>query len=86
MSQDQDDKLDRILNKLDEQGEEIMKMNRGLYGDPHNKVPGLMQGHYELKTDVDKIKEFKKKATWTFAGLTTAAPFIIAEVRKLLGI
>jgi hypothetical protein len=79
MSKDEDDKLDKIL-------EEMAKMNRGLYGDPHNKVPGLMQSHFELKDQVEKINEFKKKATWTFAGLTTAAPFIAAEVRKWFGL
>jgi hypothetical protein len=70
MSAEEDDKLDHIIRKID-------KINLGLYGDADNKIPGLMQGHYELKEDVHKLKEFKKKATWVSLGLSTAWPAIV---------
>lgn len=65
MNAQEDDKLDKILK-------EIGKINRGLYGDAENKVPGLMQNHYELKEDVVKLKEGKKKLYWMVGGFVAA--------------
>jgi hypothetical protein len=78
MSQEQ--KIDQILSQLE-------KMNRGLYGDSDNKMPGLMQRHYELKEDVDKLKEKEKRRQWIVYGGTTVlgftAPAIIDWIKNL---
>lgn len=68
MSLEENDKLDKVLAQLE-------KMNRGLYGDPDNKVVGLMQDHFELKADVLKLKEKDKYKTWTIAAFTSGASF-----------
>lgn len=68
MSAEQEDKLQLILD-------EVAKINRGLYGDPVNKVPGMMQSHYDLKAEFDLEKENRKKRTWMIAGFSSAASF-----------
>lgn len=79
MSADQDDKLDQILASLD-------KIQRGLYGDADNKVPGLMQDHHEVKEDVKLLKEDKKKQKWIIAGVSITIPIIIHYLKEKFGI
>lgn len=66
---DADEKIDQILK-------EVGKINRGLYGDADNKVPGLMQEHYQLKNDFEKLNEKDKKRTWVFMGASAVISFI----------
>lgn len=75
MSQEQ--KIDQILNQLE-------KMNRGLYGDADNKMPGLMQRHYELKEDVDKLKEKDKRRQWILYGGSSVIGFLAPIVWQWL--
>jgi len=79
MSQQEEDKLDIIIKKLD-------KMERGLYGDIDNKVPGIMQSFYELKADVEKLKEHRRKAIWWGAGFITAMNAAAIYIFKKLGL
>lgn len=66
------EKLDKILANQEAQQELIEKMNRGLYGDEHNKQPGLMQKHYEVEGRVGKLEDIKKKAGWIAGGFILA--------------
>lgn len=77
MTQDEDHRLDKILT-------EVEKINRGLYGDPENKVKGLMQEHYELKDDVQKIKENEKKKAWFIAAFSSGASFGLPYLWELV--
>jgi hypothetical protein len=73
-----EEKLDKILSEVDQ-------IKRGLYGDAVNKVPGLMQDHYELKTDVKKLKDGRKKIMWVSAGFIAAVQaiwFYLKEIAK----
>lgn len=73
-------------NKLDKIYEAVEKINRGLYGDADNKVPGLMQSHYELRDDVNKLKDDKKKQRWIIAGVSITVPVIIHLLKEKLGL
>ena len=73
MSQEQDDKLDKILSSLDELNGRVEKMGRGLYGDVQNKQVGLMQKHYDLADEVKALKEKDQRRTWMIAGFSSAA-------------
>lgn len=79
MSVPEEDKLDKIIRAID-------KIDRGLYGDADNKVPGLMQNHYELKARMDLMQEREKKRTYLIAGFSSAAslglPFVWEWVKK----
>lgn len=79
MSQQEEDKLDKLIKMVD-------KMNRGLYGDADNKVPGLMQAHYELHSDVVKLKENEKKKAWMAAGTSVTLPLIVMWFKEKLGL
>jgi Zn-dependent membrane protease YugP len=79
MSHQEDSKLDQILS-------EIGKINRGLYGDPVNKVSGLMQDHYEMKAEVVKLKDSEKKRAWMAAGVSITLPVIIVWLKQKLGL
>lgn len=70
-------------NKLDKIYEAVEKINRGLYGDADNKVPGLMQSHYELRDDVNKLKDDKKKQRWIIAGISVTVPVIVHLAKEL---
>ena len=73
MSADETSKLDRILEHLDSQTEEIAKINRGLYGDPANEIKGALKRLSEVETEVSTLKEFKKKIVYFVGAVTTAA-------------
>lgn len=83
MSAQENDKLDRLIDQVE-------KMNRGLYGDAENKVPGLMQSHYEVKAEVLQMKEAQKKRTWMIAGFSSAAsltlPVLWEWLKKTFGL
>jgi hypothetical protein len=83
MSAQENDKLDRLIDQVE-------KMNRGLYGDAENKVPGLMQSHYEVKADVLAMKENQKKRVWMIAGFSSAAsltlPALLEWIKKTFGL
>lgn len=79
MSQQEDDKLDKILKQVE-------SINRGLYGDAVNKVPGLMQQHYELDAKVDKLQESEKKRTWMAGGVSLTFPLVVMWLKDKLGL
>ena len=83
MSANEEEKIDKLIAQVE-------KMNRGLYGDAENKVPGLMQSHYEVKADVQELKENQKKRVWIIAGFSTAAsislPLFIEWFKKQFGL
>lgn len=64
----QEEKIDHIFNKVD-------KIDRGLYGDTENKVPGLMQKHYSLKEKVERLEDHRKKAVYYGSGLFVGLQF-----------
>ena len=57
--------LQRIASKLDEHCEytktELSTIKRGGYGDPHNKVPGLMDRQMEDEKRIKALEEAKKQ-------------------------
>lgn len=77
--------MQTIETKIDKILSETEAIKRGLYGDEFNKRPGLMQEHYELKADVVKLKEGRKKIMWLSAGFIFAVElvyFIIKEMKS----
>jgi hypothetical protein len=75
----QDEKLTQILT-------EVSEIRRGLYGDDLNKMPGLMQKHYEVAAKVDKLEDHRKKAIWWGMGLIAGLQFAWFFVRKLFNL
>lgn len=57
--------LQRIATKLDEHCEytktELSTIKRGVYGDPDNKVPGLMDRQLEDERRIKALEESKKQ-------------------------
>lgn len=57
--------LERIAAKLDEHCEytkaELSTIRRGVYGDPENKVPGLMDRQLEDEKRIGELESHNKK-------------------------
>lgn len=64
-------KLDTILSHLKKQGEDIDRINRGLYGDPDNKTPGLIERQLQDEQRLKKLEDDRKRQRYWTAGLVT---------------
>lgn len=83
MSEQEKDKLDYLVQKFDEHSshvrEELATIKRGVYGDPDNKVPGLMDRQLEderrikVIEDERKAEAVKKKTILWIGGSIVAA-------------
>lgn len=52
--------------------DEVQEIRRGLYGDPVNKVRGLVQRQEEDEVRIDKLEEFRKRIIWVWGIVVTA--------------
>ena len=65
--------MDEIKKMLGELHLDVHDIKRGVYGDPKNKVKGLV----DLRDDVDSLKDSKKKTFWVLVGAGAVIEFII---------
>jgi RNA binding exosome subunit len=79
MSDEQEDKIDRVLSLLEDHTKDLATIKRGVYGDPVNKVSGLidtdrMQDEVlkDHQNQINELKEENKKRKWTLAGFSAA--------------
>lgn len=90
MSIEEQADIKRLLLKVEAISDHVESIDRGLYGDPKNKVPGLMQQLYETKEEVQVLKDKDKKRTWMIAGFSSAAsltlPVLWEWVKKHFGL
>ena len=82
MSDQQEDKLDKIIAKLE-------TIERGVYGDPQNQVPGLIETDRSQDKRITALEDQNKKQKYTIAGIGLASgigfPYFIEWVKKHLG-
>jgi hypothetical protein len=86
MSDKENDKLDRILNKLDDHDIKLADIQRGIYGDPKNDVPGLMKENKDQEKRIKELEDLKKKGTYMVAGVTLAWPIIWHHIKGFFGL
>lgn len=94
MSHEENSKIDALLQKFDsharETKEELSTIKRGIYGDPLNKVPGLIDTDKDQDRRIKELEEQRKKQKYTMAGIGAAAgvglPLIIEWVKKQMGL
>jgi|ERR1044072_3845414 hypothetical protein len=63
--------------------EDMDELKRGLYGDPKNKVPGLIDRQTKTEEDVKKIKTRNARVTWYAAGFVGALNGAIYFIKEL---
>jgi hypothetical protein len=86
MSEKENDKLDKILNKLDDHADQLRTIQTGIYGDDKNGFPGLIKENKDQEKRIKTLEEFKKKVVYTVGGITLVVPPIITELRRYLGL
>lgn len=67
-----EEKLDACLRHLETQGKAIDKINRGLYGDPDNKLPGLIDRQITDETRILKLERHNDRQKWYLGGIGVA--------------
>jgi hypothetical protein len=87
MSAEEQTDLKRLLSIMEEIGEKVESIDRGLYGDDKNKVPGLMQKQLQVEDRVKVLEDKDKKRVWMVAGFSSAAglgiPSLLDWIKKL---
>jgi hypothetical protein len=77
MSAEEQTDLKRLFQKMEEIGDKVESIDRGLYGDAKNKVVGLMQKQFEVEDRVKVLEDKDKKRVWMVAGFSSAASFTL---------
>lgn len=86
MSEKENDKLDKVLYHLETLGKSVAKIERGVYGDPDNDVPGLIKENKSQETRIKSLEENQKKQKWIIAGVSFSVPVIIHFVKQKIGL
>lgn len=73
--------LNNIEQRLAETQVEIATIKRGIYGDPQNKVKGLIETDKDQEARIKSLEDDRKKVKWTAAGLVVGLQGL-AEVLK----
>lgn len=58
---------------LEKQGRDIERINRGLYGDSDNKLPGLIERQIEDERRIDKLEKHHERQKWYLGGIGVSA-------------
>lgn len=74
----QDEKLDKILSKVE-------KIDRGMYGDPDNGVPGLIKDNQDQEERILALEDSQKKVKYWIAGFSVTVPALIAFIKQRFG-
>jgi hypothetical protein len=75
----QEEKIDKILTHVE-------KLNRGMYGDPDNGVPGLIKENQDQEVRLKAVEENQKKVKYWIAGFSFAVPSLLYFVKEKLGL
>ena len=62
---------------------DVHTIKRGVYGDPKNKVRGLIETDLEQHDRIKTLEEHRKKAFWILTGLLIAVE-ILGWIGKIL--
>lgn len=71
------DKLDKILDHLECHGRDIADIKRGVYGDPVNKQPGLVDRQIQDEKRIAAIEESQTKRKYWLAGAAAVVTVVI---------
>jgi hypothetical protein len=80
MSAEEQTDLKRLFQKMEEIGDKVESIDRGLYGDAKNKVVGLMQKQFEVEDRVKVLEDKDKKRMWIAAGFSSAITLVVPVV------
>jgi hypothetical protein len=80
MSDSEKSQLQQVLKKLDDLAEETAIIKRGLYGDPKNKVRGLIDRQDQDEERITKIENRQTKSIAIVTGFATGLTFVIEFV------
>jgi len=72
MTTQEKDRIEVVIEKLEDLHVELQTVKRGVYGDEKNKVKGLIQTDIELHERITKLEEVNKKAVWYGLGFVGA--------------
>lgn len=72
MSDNEQIKLNYIIQKLEAQDKKLDSIHRGVYGDPENKVLGLIDRQESDERRIKTLEDDKKKAIWIGTGFVAA--------------
>lgn len=67
-----EEKIDCILKLCEKQGKDIERINRGLYGDPDNKLPGLIDRQISDETRIKNLEQHNDRQKWWTGGAIAA--------------
>lgn len=67
-----EEKIDCILKLCEKQGKDIERINRGLYGDPDNKLPGLIDRQISDEGRIQKLETHNDRQKWYLGGIGVA--------------
>ena len=74
--------LGKIESDMRIMKEELHQVKRGVYGDPANKTPGLIDTDISQHHRIKKLEEVKNKFLWTAGGITAVVSFILYLLKK----
>lgn len=69
-------KIDLMLDQQRTIMQDIGSINRAIYGDEKNHVPGLLQRQLQDEKNIEELKMTKKRVVWGLAGAITVFEII----------
>lgn len=78
-----EDKIDEILKLTQQNTNDIAHIKRGLYGDPVNKLPGLIDRQIEDEAEIKKLKDQQSRTLWIVTGFGAAVSVIFNFLKEL---
>lgn len=73
-----DEKLDTCLKLLEKQGKDIERINRGLYGDPDNKLHGLIDRQIRDEKRIHDLEQNNDRRKWWTGGVIAALTLVFS--------
>lgn len=74
-----DEKLDKILGHVE-------KLNRGMYGDPDNGVPGLIKDNLDQEERIKSLEQGQKNFKYWIGGFSFAGSAVVIMIKEKLGL
>lgn len=73
-----EEKIDAILKHCEHQSKSIERLERGMYGDKDNKLPGLIDRQLSDEDRIEKLEQHNDRQKWWTGGVVAALTLVFS--------